>query len=166
MRPSRAQGALSSFMRRPAMKGEGRLSSDQNGRSPGLRRQWPKGASASSRVARSGRPRRRVILGLTAVSSINTNLCASRRILGRQCWCRASRAARPFCAASPVRSGLFYSNPRRWMREREKLFGVAVRPCSVLKGSVRPGIVISASAPTRDLIQPETAPSLLRQDHP
>ena len=54
-------------------------------RSPAMKvcvHQWPKGASASNRTPRSDRPRKRVILVVTAVSSIKINLCGSRRILG------------------------------------------------------------------------------------
>ena len=81
MGPSRTQGAVSSSTRNPAMNV--------------WVRQWPKGASASSRAApRGDRPRRRVILVVTAVSSINISRCGSRRILGIRRWRHSYRAAR------------------------------------------------------------------------
>ena len=49
---------------------------------------------ASSRVPRTDRPRRRAIFVVTAVSSMNTSLCGSRRILGIRRWRHSYRAAR------------------------------------------------------------------------
>ena len=88
---------------------------------------------------------------VTAVSSIKTSRCGSRRSLGIRRWRHSYRAARTRLRHRSVAiSDFFYVNPSRCRTKRGDSSASAARiPCACHKASASSGMIMSGVCPIR-----------------